>query len=1547
MIEAHASTDGIAIVGMAGRFPGAHNLEQFWHNLKNGVESISVFSEEELQAAGVDAAMMKIPGFVNAGSVLDDVDLFDGTFFGFSPRDAETTDPQQRLFLECAWEGLENAGYCPDTYPGLISIFGGSDQSTYIYQIYANSERLATLDLGMVGIGNDKDYLTTLVSYKLNLRGPSVAVQTACSTSLVAVCLACQTLWSYQCDMALAGGVAVNVPQKKGYFYQPGGIVSPDGHCRTFDASGQGTVVGNGVSMVVLKRLSDALADGDNIRAIIRGTGLNNDGAMKVGFGAPSVEGQAQAIAMAHAIAGANPDSISYVEAHGTATLLGDPIEFAALNQVFSPNTKRKQFCAIGSLKSNVGHLSSAAGAAGLIKTVLALENEAIPPSLHFERPNPQINFADSPFYVNTKLSEWKRNDRPRWAGVSSFGVGGTNAHVVLEEGPNIESEPSTRPAQLLVLSAKSAQALEVSIERLATHLDQHPETNLADLAYTLQVGRKAFSNRCILVCRELEEACNVLRSRDSERIRTAAVESRDQPVVFMFSGQGSQYAGMGRQLYETEPVFREELERCFEILKQHVNFSLHDLLYPPPEFAGVAEENLRDTSVAQPALFAIEYALAKLWVSCGVYPQGMVGHSIGEYTAACLAGVFSLEDALKLVALRGRLMSQMPQGTMLAVPLSEADVQPYLNAAVSLAAVNAPSLSVLSGPTEAIESIAGHFTARGLQCRPLHTSHAFHSSMMDPVVWPFIEAMEQVKMNAPQIPYLSNLTGTWITPEEATSAGYWGKHLRQTVRFSKSIEELARVPHLVLLEVGPGQALTTLARMHATAGSSQAIVSCMRSAQQTVSDCEHILMTLGQLWLHGLEPKWSGLHAPERRRRIPLPTYPFERRRYWIGLPEHARAEAVTPPRQVSDWFYVPSWKPDAAQTATKAPTAPLRWLIFSNEDELSREVIERLRNSGSEVYCAAAGDTFAKNEGGMYSMRPSQQEDYQTLIHDLRAAGILPNCILHLWNTGAELATLDGLERFDSAQIRGFYSVVFLAQALEKNNVTSRIQLGFVTSGLHSLLGDEPLFPERAPVLGALKVIPQELTNLRCRNIDVTLPAVGEYGNRKLAGLLIREMSQEAFEPVVAYRKERRWIQIYDPVPLQQPGTVPPPLLKERGVYVITGGLGNIGLAFAQYLANAVQARLVLIGRTHLPERSEWERWLSTHAGDDISRKIRSIVDIENAGAEVLAISADSGNGQQMFAAIEQARNRFGRIDGVIHGAGNTSADGVFPLGQVDVAAGARQFMPKAHGLLILEELLRDDKIDFWLLLSSLSGVLGGLGLIAYSAANIFLDAYAVQRNGQGATPWISVNWDAWKFHDGLAAGGQTEFISPAAGVDALERIFASAPHQVVVAVSDLHARLKKWVYLDALQEQPVVQKAQAAPVHPRPNLSSTYIEPKTDVEKTIAGIWQQVLGIAPIGVHDKFFELGGHSLLAIQLISQLREAFQVEIPAQRLFEAPTIAQLAESIEVSLHAQAQEKESDEERLAQMLELVESMSEEEVARLLADPQALRKVTSA
>jgi amino acid adenylation domain-containing protein len=888
----------IAVVGMAGRFPGAPGVDALWANLRAGVESIRHFTDAELTAAGVPDELRADPAYVPARGALDGVDRFDAAFFGFTPREAEVTDPQQRLFLEVAWEAMENAGYDPARVPGRVGVYAGASMSSYYQNLLSRPDVVRAAGEQAVRMGNDKDFLATRAAFKMGLEGPAVVVQTACSTSLVAVHLACQSLLGGDCDMALVGGAAVTAHQHTGYLYQPGSILSPDGHCRAFDADARGTVAGSGVAVAALKRLEDALADGDTVHAVILASAINNDGSAKAGFTAPRVDGQAGAIRAAHAAAGVDPATITYVEAHGTGTELGDPIEIEALTQAFRAGTDRTGFCAIGSAKTNIGHLDVAAGITGFIKTALVLRTGEIPPSLNFQRPNPQIPFAASPFFVNTKLSKWStEDDLPRRAGVSSFGMGGTNAHVVMEQAPDVApSAAPARPEQLLVLSARTEAALDAAAARLRTHLEQNPEQPLADVAWTLQQGRRGFAHRRAVVARTHAEAAGVLAGAvltdaalaDAARGIRGQAGSEPPSAVFLFPGQGAQYAGMARGLYDREPVFRAELDACAEILRPHLGLDLRETVFSDDA------DRLKRTALTQPALFAVEYAVAKQWMHWGIQPNAMLGHSVGEYVAACLAGVFTLEDALALVAERGRLMQALPSGAMLAIPLSAAEVEPMLVPAVSIAAINAPDRCVVAGRADEVARLQAELLARGIEAKRVDTSHAFHSPMMDPILDAFAARVAGTVRNAPALRWVSNLTGTWITPDEAVDPAYWARHLRGAVRFAECVATLAAEGGArVFIEAGPGRTLSSLVKRQVPGA---VAIHSLRHPDDAADDGTVLLEALGRAWAAGVEPDWAAVHGDEARRRVPLPTYPFERRRFWIDRAPQP-GDATPPP--------------------------------------------------------------------------------------------------------------------------------------------------------------------------------------------------------------------------------------------------------------------------------------------------------------------------------------------------------------------------------------------------------------------------------------------------------------------------------------------------------------------------------------------------------------------------------------------------------------------------------------------------------------------------
>ena len=990
---------GIAVIGYSGRFPGAGDVETFWSNIRNGVESITTFGREELLAAGTDPALLAQPNYVRAAAVLDDVESFDAAFFGYSPREAEIMDPQQRIFLETAHAALENAGYDPRRFAGRIGVYAGAGMNTYLlHNLMTQPELLERVGAYQALIGSDKDFLATRVSYKLNLRGPSISIQTACSTSLVAVATACQSLMNAECEMALAGGVTVRVPQRAGYLYQEEGILSPDGHCRPFDDAARGTVPGSGAGVVVLKRLADAIGDRDTIHAVIRGWAVNNDGSQKAGFTAPSVDGQSEAVVEAMALAEVEPSTIQYLEAHGTGTHLGDPIEMRALARAFASPSHARRTCAIGSVKSNVGHLDGAAGVAGLIKTVLALEHRELPPALHFEKPNREIDFDSTPFYVNTAAREWIANGQPRRAGVSSFGIGGTNAHVVVEEAPAVRRSDVAPSHALLVFSARSEEALDSLKARFDEFVGKNPDVSLHDAAYTLQVGRTAHPLRRAVV---LE--CGSKAAAFESGGKAAALQT-----AFLFPGQGSQYANMAAELYDTYSVFREEVDRCVAILGIDIR--------------SATQEELEQTAITQPALFTIEYALAKLWMSLGVQPEAMLGHSVGEYVAACLSGVFSLEDALRLVARRGALIQQLEKGAMIAVPLPERDLLPLVNENIAIAAVNAPSLCVVSGRKDAIESLERVLGDRGVVTRRLHTSHAFHSPMMDVVLEPFRREVEGVALRPPRIPFISNVTGTWITAEQACDPGYWTSHVRNAVRFAGGVTTLLENADRMFVEVGPGQTLTSFVRQHAEARQ-RTVLTSMRHPQDEVSDVATFLRAVGGAWVAGVDIDWQALHRSHGRSRIPLPAYPFERTRHWIepNLDRTRKRGAIYKRDDAKQWFYVPSWK----RTAPATPAAEKR--TFECFDE---KIADALRARGASVGSEAATDVV--------------------LLAD-------------------DVAGVASVVRKLAQQARG-----------------TRVRLTLITRNLRDVTGGEPIDPERAAVSGLSRVIAQEHPNLSCRVVD-----------------------------------------------------------------------------------------------------------------------------------------------------------------------------------------------------------------------------------------------------------------------------------------------------------------------------------------------------------------------------------------------------------------------------------------------------------------------------
>ncbi|SCL28072.1 Acyl transferase domain-containing protein [Micromonospora pallida] len=1320
----------IAIVGLAARLPGAADVHEFWRNLVDGVESVTTFTREEQLARGATVEEVDDPSWVHKAPVLEAFDELDAGLFGMTAREAEMTDPQHRIFLESCYTALQDAGYDPARYDGAVGVYAGTGGNLYLQLHVSKNKRVggALHSAVSVATGNSPNYVATNVSYRLDLRGPSLTVHTACSTSLVAFHLACESLRNGECDMALAGGVNVELPHGVGFMGMEG-FTSPDGRCRPFDAGANGTVWGSGVGVTVLKRLSDAIADGDTIRAVVRGNAINNDGAGKVGFTAPSVDGQMEAVAQAVEVAGVDPRTITYVEAHGTGTAMGDPIEIAALAAVYGRDTDERGWCGIGSVKSNIGHLSQPSGIVSVIKTVLAMEHGLIPPTINYETANPAIDFADTPFYVANTLTKWDNDAGPRRAGVSSFGIGGTNAHVVLEEAPAVyRAERRVRPAHLLHVSARTATALDTALTRLADHLEQAtgggPEL-LADVAHTLRVGRQEYAHRATVVATDLPTAASGLRDR--RRGHRGLTDGPAPRVGFLFSGQGAQYAGMGAQLYAEEQAFAAMVDECAELLRPELGLDLRDLILGrDPD----AAERLTETRYTQPALFVVEYALATLWQRAGVRPAAMIGHSIGEYVAATVAGVLTLPDALRVVAARGRLMHSLPTGAMLAVSLDESVVAETIPEGLSIATVNGPGTCVVAGPTEAIAAYAE--TRKG-KCKPLRTSHAFHSPMMDPILGEFTALMATVALRKPTVPFLSNVTGTWITDAQATDPAYWAAHLRQPVRFGACVATLLAEGTWSLVECGPGKQLANLARMQVAKGAPEqralTPLGSLPGPTEDTGDLATFLATAGALWCTGVGVR---LDRDPAARRVPLPTYPFERKRYWIDAdPVQPAAVAETPsgPRPLPEWFAVPVWR----QAAPEPRRVPLGRCLVLVDGARGEALVGALRDGGADPVVVRAGDEFAATADG-YRLRPGVRADHDALVAALGAE--LPDRLVHAFALDGDPTGTD-LAATSAALDRGFFDALHLVQALagagrtaEERNLT----LDLVTAGIGDVTGPDLTRPEHATLRGLARVLPVELPGLTVRLVDAD-PAATD------ATALAAELTRPTGDVTeVALRGTRRWVTDHEQVTLdgEEAGTT----LREGGRYVITGGLGGIGITLAEDFARRARAKLVLLARSGLPPREAWDDHLAVHGDDRAGRAIAAIRRMEAAGAQVLVLAADVTDPADLRRVRVAAEEAYGGIDGLVHAAGLPGGG----MAEIKERAEAERVLaPKVAGTLALAQVFGDLPMDFVVLCSSITAVIGGFGQVDYCAANNALDAYA--RAGLGwRAPVLSQNWGGW---------------------------------------------------------------------------------------------------------------------------------------------------------------------------------------------------------
>lgn len=1482
----------IAVIGMAGKFPGAENVREFWTNLANGTESVAILDEQHIIKETGNSDFISAPNYVKVNSFIEKKEFFDADFFGYRPEEAALMDPQIRLFHEVCWHAIEDGGYNVLQYPEKIGLFAGANVNLnwQAYSVFANKDN--AVDDFSASLLRNISYLCSTVAYRLNLSGPVCYLNTACSTSLVAIHQACISLLLRDCKMALAGGITINNHTQEGYYHEEGMIYSRDGHCRTFDRDASGTIGAEGSGVVLLKRLDDAIKDRDHIYAIIKGGAINNDGHQKVSFTAPSSTGQYKVIAKAIKTARIEPQSISYIEAHGTGTNLGDPIEVEALNMALGKS--ETPYCALGSLKSNLGHMDAAAGVGGFIKTALSLHHRKIPASLHYKNPNPGIDFSGSPLFVNTVLRDWANDKYPLRAGVSSFGIGGTNAHVILEEAPVRTASSGGRSAQLLVFSGKSPQSLLQNIKCTADFLLANPGTTLADAAYILQTGRTPFKYRKTFVCESIQEFTEAALKFSLPGAIEPISEKKKKKLVFLFPGQGAQYAGMFESLYQEETIFRDEIKKCLAIIKAKSGIDLQKILFKEGAEAG-ASELINQTAYTQPCIFVVEYALAKLLMEWGVQPDMMIGHSIGEYVAACISGIFSLEDCLTLIMKRGELMQGAPTGAMLSVQVQEEVIPRLLQQypGISLAAVNSSETAVLSGDTALIEKIKTDQESADITCRVLKTSHAFHSSMLDGMLDEFRMAAAAVKKEKPVIPIVSNLTGTYLTAEQAVDASYWSRHLRETVLFNRGMETILADENALIIEVGPGKTLSGLVRSSRYRKNNQPVVTAGKHSQEEdVSDTKALLKMMGELWNVGIEISWERFYAAEQRNRIPLPGYRFEKIPYPVNVNISRLVEGLIAKdhtaknEKISEWFYFPTW--ELAPFTPNVIDAGARNILFCCESaEKFTGIIDKLRSQGASVITAISGKSFEKLDPHVYQLDPGNTEEINLLLTALSATGFTTDTVIHAWSGNESNSTFEGNETIMG---RSFFSLVAIIKNMVGKEGSVLRKVVMLTQNLHPVLEKEQSGVMQALGAGYIKVLSQEFPAVATCHIDIDTAGVI---NDEIVADFCEEIISGNKGRVITYRHGKKWERSYSKIKAGKTETTP--VFRQEGVYVITGGLGKAGYALAAYLLQEFAATVILTGRTDLPAVSQQPNQETTpeqhHSHSEKLERLNALVQLGKG--RVMYHACNTSNQSALNGLLQDTVMKHGNINGVIHAAGETPGEPIQLCTEFTEQQYASFFEAKVKGIENLCGATEKMELDFVLLCSSIAAVLGGIGFGAYAPANNYMDYFVQQKkNNNQCKNWIVVNLDGLEpeqdHHPKLI--GKKELIEVIKEAIALKQY-----GQLIVSVNDLKIRLDNWIY-QALPE--------SSPAQTGNNFSGEESLPATGNagvatdQQRLLQLWKQFFGKDTIGADDDFFDIGGDSLKALTIIRRITKAFGVEISIKEFFNNATVASLYEVI-------------------------------------------------
>jgi len=1466
--DAVAPLDSIAVVGMSGRFPAARNVTEFWRNLVAGRECLGHGLRVSEGDAHADGAR-----WVEAETLLPEADLFDAEFFGFSPREAEMTEPQHRILLELAWEALESGGFSPSAHAD-IGVFAGAGFTSYYSIPDATSHVLGILPQM---IGADKDYLATRISHRLNLTGPAITVQSACSTSLAAVHLACQAITAGECSAALAGGAQICVPRLRRHLYMPGGIVSPDGYCRAFDAEAKGTIFAEGAGMVLLMPLQDAIARKLHVYAVVRGSAMNNDGGDKAGYSAPSLEGQLRVLRQAHTVAGVRPDEFGYVEAHGTGTVVGDGIEVGALKRAFRGAEGPPGFCRLGSVKTNIGHLGAASGVAGLIKATLALDAGIIPPTVNLTTANPELDLDASPFHVNVRSEPWPEDGTRRLAGVSSFGIGGTNVHIVLERAPVVARRATRKAWHVLPLSARTRVSVEESAERVAHTLRDETDDAVADAAFTL-ARRQRFAHRAALVATPGADGLQWKRLPVEQAPLTGMTRPR---IAFLFPGQGAQRPGMAADLYEAEPVFRRRLDEGLGHFAAVSEIDLAGLLLGQPDDAS-ATEALTRTAAAQPALFLTSYSLAKLFESYGVRPDLMLGHSIGEYVAACLSGVLSLPDAVRLVAKRGAMMGEMASGAMLSILARADEVEARMPDGLDWAAFNGPNQNVVSGPVHEIERLEQILKSDGIACRRLQTSHAFHSRMMEPMVAAFDEVAGSVARGPASIPYVSNLTGARMTAQQMAEPGYWSRHVRQPVRFAEGLSELQRLGADIFLEVGPGQQLSQMVRQ-SIGREARAIhsVDAGRGAGGSV-----VGEALARLWTFGVDVDLEARYGGEARRVVPLPTYAFDRSRFWLEPEAKPVRGGPSGKLEAIDWCYVPTWRQQTPTRNAEGWREGEHVLLISANADLATTLSQSLEALALRV--SRIDHAVGPTRLGHVDLR---DRNWVKALDDLAADP--PARVIYLCSH-QPAAPLD-VGAFLEAQQLGLFALLRFLR--HKVGEAHPIRLDIVGGPFFDVTGCERVRPELAPLLAFAGVAPQEHGHVSCRVIDID-PGEPSYPSIRR---IISALALPPEQPLAAVRGDHVWRRGFERV-VWKDEAGDDAGLRAGGVYLVTGGLGDIGLSSVELLASQVRATFVLMTRRTFADRAEWPAILRDPESDPSERDIiETIQRVEDLGSSVFIFRGDVSDLDDVRRLRAFLDTDFGGLNGAILAAGKLGLNDIL-FDERDAETYVDHFSAKTFGLMHFIREFGGCDLDFCILTSSLSTILGGLGHCAYAAANHAADALLSQHNLGRARPWTSSKWDLWRPRDPLNPTSRVAHLYETAigaeeGKALLRRLFSESMADVVISTRDLDAQYQRWIVNGG--RMPDRDSREPSQLHGRPESLGPFQEPEGELEAQVAAIWREALGIENVGRDDDFFQLGGHSLLMVQIVRRVSECFDLDVPIGDAFAAVTVRHFARLLE------------------------------------------------